>query len=160
MNSSKSVPVFFRMLGVMRLQSSTWLDLGLVNKMLNFQIFFGTKIFFRSNPQGCEVTLLYQFLFLKELLAIKNQTCHTQECPPLYNSVRIWLTSSKLKHHLWMVPYLRDFFNPCLLHPLKIANWLNDIRPCAHCIDFVCKVFYPAIEVKVWTKMGLGRVVR
>ena len=47
---SKSVPVFFSMLGVMRLQSSARLDLGLVNKMLHLSIFFGTKFFFSSNP--------------------------------------------------------------------------------------------------------------
>ena len=60
------------MLGVVRLQSSARLDLGLVNKRSKFMKFLGTKIFFKENPQDTKSLLYTNFYYQKsnELLKI------------------------------------------------------------------------------------------
>ena len=67
------------MLGVVRLQSSARLDLGLVNKRSKFMKFLRAKIFFQGKSIGYEVTSLYQFLLSKvhtPLLTIRDWHQH------------------------------------------------------------------------------------
>ena len=60
------------MLGVVRLQSSARLDLGLVNKRSKFMKFLGTKIIFKANPKDIKSLLYTNFYYQKinELLKI------------------------------------------------------------------------------------------